>query len=82
MRDREENLQYFDAVFSRKEEIESALGVELSWERHENQRLSMVNVIRTDLRIDNEEDWEEAVTFMSEWHSKIYAVFQPILEKL
>ena len=82
MRDREENLQYFDAVFSRKDEIESALGVELSWERHENQRLSMVNVIRTDLRIDNEEDWEEAVTFMSEWHSKIYAVFQPILEKL
>ena len=81
-RDREENLRYFDAVFARRDEIESSLGVELSWERNENQRLSMVNLTRYDLHIDIENEWEEAVTFMSEWHAKIHAVLQPILENL
>lgn len=80
--DRVRNLQYFDAFFARKDEIESALGIEQSWERHEDQRLSMINIVRTDLRLDNESDWDEAVTFLSEWHAKIYAVFQPILETL
>ena len=42
----------------------------------------MVNLTRYDLHIDIENEWEEAVTFMSEWHAKIHAVLQPILENL
>jgi hypothetical protein len=81
-RDWEKNLRYFDAFLSRKEEIESALGVELVWERHEDQRLSMINVVRTDLHLDREDDWDEAIRFILNWHKQVYAVFQPILESV
>lgn len=81
-RDWEKNLRYFDAFLSRKEEIESALGVELVWDRHEDQRLSMINVVRTDLHLDREDDWDEAIRFILNWHKQVYAVFQPILESV
>lgn len=42
----------------------------------------MINVVRTDLHLDREDDWDEAIRFILNWHKQVYAVFQPILESV
>ena len=75
------NKRIFDALFARKAEIESELGVQLIWNRGEDQKSSKVSYEQKGISINNEDDWLRMSRFHAEWSKKIYdAVVKHIID--
>ena len=66
------NKRIFDALFARKAEIEAELGVQLVWNRGDEQKSSKVSYEQKGISINNEDDWLRMSRFHAEWSKKIY----------
>lgn len=77
--DKIQNKKIFDALNARKDEIESALGFQVDWLRHDNKNASRIQFAREGTI---ETDWDE----LRDWHTKIIIkmkeVFEPILNDI
>lgn len=78
--DREKNKAAFDVLFSHKDEIEKALGVQLMWSRAEEYVASWIVYPLFGVSVGNEKDWPKIAAFHAEWSSKICDVMIPYLE--
>ena len=78
---KERNKEAFDYLYNYKEEIESALGVQLTWRRSDDTKASYVLVTLDSVSIENEADWIQMAKFQAEWSKKFYDVFVPYLKK-
>lgn len=56
-----DNKELFDKLFSNKEEIESACGLELVWQRLDNKKASLVCTYIQGLDFDNHENYPELI---------------------
>lgn len=77
--DKEENKKAFDALMAHRQEIESALGVSLIWNRAEDKKSSKLYIQLSNVSIENEVDWLQMASFHAEWSKKFYDVIVPYL---
>ena len=78
--DRNRNKQIFDALYSEKEEIESALNTELSWERLDDRRACRVAIYRPGSIDDPPEELEEIKKWAIENLERFKKVFPSRIE--
>lgn len=78
--DRDTNKSAFDFLYSRKEEIEQALGAQINWWRFEG-KASYVNCHLDGVGINDESSWIQMAKFHAEWSKKFYDVFVPLLRQ-
>lgn len=78
--DRDTNKSAFDFLYSRKEEIEQALGAQINWWRFEG-KASYVNCHLDGVGINDESSWIQMAKFHAEWSKKFYDVFVPLLQQ-
>jgi hypothetical protein len=77
----EENKSIFDALFSKKEQIESDFGAALEWERMDTKRMSRIKYELPDVSVFNEEDWSKMIQFMCQFVPKFESAFKkPIFQ--
>ena len=77
--DKAENKKIFDMLLSHKTEIESELGVTLTWSRNDDVKSSKIYYQLDNVSIENEVDWLQMSRFHAEWSKKFYDVFVPYL---
>lgn len=77
--DKAENKKSFDALISHKIEIESALGVSLTWNRAEDKKASKLYIQLSNVSIEKEVDWLQMARFHAEWSKKFYDVIVPYI---
>ena len=68
------NKQAFDLLYKHKNEIESKLGIELTWDRADNNKASWMCYYLNGVSITNELDWPRMAKFHAEWSDKICGV--------
>ncbi len=78
--DAAQNKAAFDLLFSHKDEIESELGVPLTWERADGYKASSLSYTLNDVSIINEADWPRMAKFHAEWSDKICKAVLPYLQ--
>lgn len=69
--DTNKNKQAFDLLYKHKNEIESKLGIELAWDRADNNKASWMCYYLNGVSITNESDWPRMAKFHAEWSDKI-----------
>ena len=74
-----ENKKTFDMLYSHRQEIETKLGVTLTWRRLDNQKASRLGYIMEDISVYKEDDWKRMAEFHAEWNDKICNVVLPYL---
>ena len=79
--DRDKNKSAFDYLFSRKAEIETELGTELTWWRLDNKKASYVSFYRQGVSINDEDTWPQMAEFHAEWSKKFFDALVPLLRK-
>lgn len=79
--DKEENKKAFDALMIYKEEIESTLGISLTWDRGENKNSAKIFYQLSNVSIENEVDWLQMARFHAEWIKRMYDVIVPYIMK-
>jgi uncharacterized protein with ParB-like and HNH nuclease domain len=79
--DASQNKAAFDLLYSHKEEIESELGVSLTWNRADNYKGSWLDYTLNNVSITNEADWPRMAEFHAVWSDKICNVILPYLQK-
>ena len=72
--DTNKNKQAFDLLYKHKNEIESKLGIELAWDRADNNNASWMSYYLNEVCITNESDWPKMAKFHAEWSDKICGV--------
>ncbi len=77
--DKVENKKAFDALVSHRGEIESALGVPLTWNRAEDKKASKIYIQLSNVSIEHEVDWLQMARFHAEWSKKFYEVIIPFI---
>lgn len=77
--DKAENKKVFDALISHRGEIESMLGVSLTWNRAEDKKASKLYIQLSNVSIENEVDWLQMARFHAEWSKKFYDVIVPYI---
>ena len=77
---RDLNKSAYDYLYSRKEEIESKLGIPLNWWRFEG-KSSYVDYNIEGIGINDEANWTKMAKFHAEWSKKFYDVFVPLLQQ-
>ncbi len=80
--DKLRNKKLFDAVLAHKSQIESALGVALTWDRGEDKLSARIAYELSGVSIANEDDWKRMATFHAEWSKKLYDAIVPIIQKV
>jgi hypothetical protein len=78
----EENKSIFDALFSKKEQIESDFGAALEWERMDTKRMSRIKYELPDVSVFNEEDWSKMIQFMCQFVPKFESAFKKPISQL
>lgn len=73
------NKEAYDLLFRHKQEIESRLGTELSWDRADNNKASWVSYHLNGVGIANESNWPRVAKFHAEWSKKICDAMLPYL---
>ncbi|MGI6402380.1 MAG: DUF4268 domain-containing protein [Thermoguttaceae bacterium] len=73
------NKQQFDKLLMQKDSIEDKLGVELTWDRSDNRKLSRIYHRLEGVSYAEESDWERASDFHAKWSKKFYDVFRPYI---
>lgn len=74
-----ENKASYDALFQRREEIETKLGAKLEWRRLDDKKASIICFSLKNVSINNNENWPAMAKFHAEWTKKYYDVLVPIL---
>ncbi|MBE6843945.1 MAG: DUF4268 domain-containing protein [Ruminococcus sp.] len=69
--DTEKNKAAFDLLYNNREEIESSLGVSLTWDRANENKASWICYHLNNVSITNEADWPKMAEFHAEWSDKI-----------
>ena len=77
-----ENLQIFDHLSAKKEQIEDKCGQELSWERLEGKRACRIRAAIRGGYNDPEEKWEEIQDRMVKSMNRLISAIQPHLKSL
>ena len=77
---RDINKEAYDYLFSRRNEIEDALGIKLNWWRFEG-KSSYVDYNIEGVGISDETSWTQMAKFHAEWSKKFYDVFVPLLRQ-
>jgi len=77
---KEENKKLFDKLFNHKVEIESKLGVVLSWNRGDDIKSSKVYYQLDNVGIKNETDWIQMANFHAEWSKRFRDILIPYLK--
>ena len=80
--EKDRNKEAFDKLYQHKAEIEAALGVQLRWNRFDNNKASTIFYVLDNVSIENETDWTQMAKFHAEWSKKFYDVFVPYLRKM
>lgn len=65
-RDKDDNKKIFDDLYAHKETIESSFGNPLEWDRLEDKKSSKIRYSLENINIFEEENWEQATTFLVE----------------
>jgi hypothetical protein len=81
-RTQEENKSIFDALYSKKELVESEFGSPLVWERMDEKRMSRVKFEQPDVSVFHEEDWEKMIEFMKVYVPKFEKAFKFPIQQL
>lgn len=79
--DKETNKRIFDELCLRREQVESEIGEELSWERLDTRRASRVAAYRPASIVDSEEVLAELRAWAAATIIKFYRVFRPLISK-
>lgn len=74
------NKAAFDLLYSHKNDIESELGISLTWDRGDEYKASWLCYYLRDVSITNESDWPRMAKFHAEWSDKICNVVLPYLQ--
>ena len=77
--DKAEKKKAFDALISHRGEIESVLGVSLTWNRAEDKKASKLYMQLSNVSIENAVDWLQMARFHAEWSKKFYDVIVPYI---
>ena len=77
-----ENIHIFDHIYAKKEQIESAFGESLSWERLEGKRACRIRATVQGGYSDPEEDWEETHSRMAGAMNRLVDAIRPHLKTL
>ena len=77
--EKDENKKAFDALMTHRAEIESALGIALSWNRAEDKKASKIYTQLSNVSIESEVDWLQMARFHAEWSKKFYDVIIPLV---
>ena len=72
--DTQKNKETFDLLYKHKAEIESKLGITLSWDRADAYKASWMCYHLDNVSITNEADWPRMAKFHAEWSDKICGV--------
>jgi len=80
--DKETNKRIFDELYGRREEVESQIGEELSWERIDVRRASRVAAYRPGSITDSAEVLAGLRAWGAETLVKFYNVFKPLVSQL
>ncbi len=75
-----QNKNAFDLLYSHKDEIETELGISLTWERADGCKASWISYHLPDVSIVNESDWPRMARFHAEWSNKICNTVLPYLQ--
>ncbi|MCF8293336.1 MAG: DUF4268 domain-containing protein [Chitinophagaceae bacterium] len=81
-RTQEENKSIFDALISKRQQIESDFGKQLEWERMDDKRMSRIKYELSEVSVFHEEDWDKMIQFMSEVVPKFEAAFKNPISQL
>ena len=74
---KEENKRAFEKVLAHREDIESALGTALIWDKGENKTSSKIYLQLSNVSIENEVDWRQMAQFHANWMKRFYDVIVP-----
>jgi hypothetical protein len=80
--DKNNNKVIFDALFAKKDKIESEFGEPLIWERLDNNITARIKFEMTNVSIFNEADWEKMIAFMVEVVPKFERAFKKPIQEL
>ena len=78
---RDLNKSAYDYLFTRKNDIETRLGITLNWWRYEEGKASYVDYTKEGIGISDETSWTQMAKFHAEWSKKFYDVFVPLLNQ-
>ena len=78
---RDLNKSAYDYLFTRKNDIETRLGITLNWWRYEEGKASYVDYTKEGIGISDESSWTQMAKFHAEWSKKFYDVFVPLLHQ-
>jgi hypothetical protein len=78
---KQENKDAFDSLYTHKNEIESALGTMLQWNRGDDIKSSKVSIQLSNVSIENETDWLQMANFHADWTKKFYDVILPYIQQ-
>jgi hypothetical protein len=81
-RTQEENKSIFDALYSKKEQIENEFGSQLVWERMDDKRMSRVKFEYPDVSVFQEDDWLKMIDFMKVYVPKFETAFKKPISQL
>ena len=74
-----DNKKVFDALYDKKNEIESKMGVNLIWNRDDNIKSSKIVYRLGNVSVENETDWLQMANFHAEWSKKFYDIIVPYI---
>ena len=80
--EKEINKKAFDYLKQHSDEIESALGAKLLWQRGENTKSSKISYVLNDVSVTNKSDWDRMVIFHAEWSKKFSDIIFPYLNNI
>ncbi len=79
--DKMKNKKLFDYLYSRKNEIESKIGLPIFWERGDSLKVSFLSIRNNDTQILDESAWPQITAFLVGNMVSLSEVLTPILEK-
>ena len=77
-----ENKILFDALYKNLQKIEDAFGTELSWERNDDLKKSVVAFYQSGLNYFNEDDWPAIIDFLVMNINKLEKAVKPFLGEI
>ena len=80
-KDKVKNKKLFDYLYSRKNEIESKMGLPIFWERGDSLRISFLSIRLDDIDFMDESTWPQINSFMVGNTVALSEVLTPILQK-
>lgn len=77
---KQENKDHYDRLFAHKDEIETAVGTQLEWDRNNDCKSSKISARLNNVTIVNETDWLQMANFHGTLAKKFYDVIVPYLQ--